>query len=220
MVQPKSQLQLHGHVASQQSTHIMTNVQLVVKRLAKQNSTPTKLIHYACVATFDDEPITPKEVLQKENGKQWKETIDVENNFLFQNKTWDLVELLEGRKTIGCKWVFKMKQKANGEVECYKTRVVAKNSSQIEGVDYEKTFALVARYISIRMLLGIGVMMKTSFLHKKLKEDVYMVQHEGYEKLDYKELVCKLQKTIYGLKQTSWVWNERIDGFLKQKGFK
>lgn len=47
-----------------------------------------------------------------------------------------------------------------------------------------------------------------------------MVQLEGYEKLDSKELVCKLQKTIYGLKQTLWVWNEIIDGFLKQKGFK
>jgi hypothetical protein len=106
----------------------MTDVQLVVRWLAKQNSAPTKLTHYACVATFDHESTTLIEVLHREDGKQWKETID-EYNSLFQNKTWDLMELLEGRKTIGCKWVFKMKQKANGKVECYKTWVGAKGFS-------------------------------------------------------------------------------------------
>ncbi len=125
--------------------------------------------------------------------------------------------------------VFQGEHKANGKVECYKMWVVTKGFSQIERIDYEETFARFATYTSIRMLLGICFMMKfiihqidvkTSFFHIKFKEDVYMVQLERYEKLDSKELVCKLQKTIHGLQQALQVWNEKIDGFLKQKGYK
>jgi hypothetical protein len=79
------------------------------------------------------------------------------------------------------------------------------------------------------MLLEIGVMfnfeihqmdVKSTFLHNELKEGVYMVQLERYNEIDRRYFVCKHQKAIYELKQTSQIWNERIDGFLKQKGFK
>lgn len=77
-------------------------------QLARLKGALTKLIHYACVVTFDDEPTTLVKALKRENGKQWEEVANAKYNFLLQNKTWKLVELPKGRKTIGCKWVCKM----------------------------------------------------------------------------------------------------------------
>jgi hypothetical protein len=94
------------------------------------------------------------------------------------------LKLLEGRSVIGCKWVFKVEWNTNGEIYCYKTQLVAKGYSQVEGINYDKTFVLVARFSSIWVLLGIRVMLdfeihqmvvRSTFLHCGLKECFYMV---------------------------------------------
>ncbi len=86
--------------------HMITNEQLILRQSTKAKGALIKLMHYACVAIFY-EPITLVEVLQKKDGKHWKETIDAKYNSLLQNRTWELVDLLEGRKVIGCKWVLR-----------------------------------------------------------------------------------------------------------------
>lgn len=144
-----------------------------------------------------------------------------------ENATWTLTKLPTGRKPIACKWVFKLKRDANGNVTKYKARLVAKGYSQRPGIDFEETFSLVIRYDSIRYLLALADMNGykieqmdaiTAFLQGDLKEDIFMSQPEQYH--DGTERVCKLQKAIYGLKQAGRKWNEKLDAALKQKGFR
>ncbi len=125
------------------------------------------------------------------------------------NNTWTSVPLLVGRKLISCKCVFKIKQGANGKVERYKARLVARGFTQTYRVDYNETFAPVAKFTSIRCILalvpsediGIHQMdMKTTFFNGKLKEEIYMEQPQGFMHQGSEHLVCKFHKSLYSLK--------------------
>ena len=115
-------------------------------------------------------------------------------------------------KPIGCKWVYKRKRGPDGRVETFKARLVAKGYTQKEGIDYEETFSPVAMLKSIRILLSIVAHLdyeiwqmdvKTAFLNGHLEEDIYMMQLDGFVAKNQEQRVCKLQKSIYGLKQAS-----------------
>ena len=115
-------------------------------------------------------------------------------------------------KPIGCKWVYKRKRGPDGRVETFKARLVAKGYAQKEGIDYEETFSLVAMLKSIRILLSIAAHLdyeiwqmdvKTAFLNGHLEEDIYMMQPDDFVAKNQEQRVCKLQKSIYGLKQAS-----------------
>ena len=129
-----------------------------------------------------------------------------------KNDVWDLVELPNGAKPVGCKWVFKTKLDPNGNVERYKARLVAKGYTQKEGIDYQETFSPVSRKDSLRIVMALvahfdlelhQMDVKTAFLNGDLDEDVYMKQPEGFKPEGQEQLVCKLKKSIYGLKQPS-----------------
>ena len=137
--------------------------------------------------------------------------MDEEMAALQRNQTWDLVPLLEGPKLFGCKWVFKRKMGSDGSIEKYKARLVIKVYSQVEGVDYGEIFSPVAKMTSIRFLLSIAAAydleieqmdVKTPFLHGDLEEEIYMSQPEHYVVKGKSHLVCKLKKSLYGLKQS------------------
>ena len=147
---------------------------------------------------------------------------------MYSNSVWQLVDLPEGVKPIGCKWIFKRKRGADGKVETFKARLVAKGYTQKEGVDYEETFSPVAMLKSIRILLAIAAYfdyeiwqmdVKTAFLNGYLDETIYMDQPEGYIEEGQQQKVCKLQRSIYGLKQASRSWNIRFDEAIKSYGF-
>jgi len=147
---------------------------------------------------------------------------------MYSNSVWQLVDLPEGVKPIGCKWIFKRKRGADGKVETFKARLVAKGYTQKEGVDYEETFSPVAMLKSIRILLAIAAYfdyeiwqmdVKTAFLNGYLDETIYMDQPEGYIVEGQQQKVCKLQRSIYGLKQASRSWNIRFDEAVKSYGF-
>jgi len=113
---------------------------------------------------------------------------------------------------IECKWIFKKKTNANGNVHIYKARLVAKGFRQIQGVDYDETFSPIAVLKCIRILLAIVVYydyeiwqmdVKTAFLNGNLSEDVYMTQPEGFVDQQNARKVCRLMKSIYGLKRAS-----------------
>ena len=128
---------------------------------------------------------------------------------LHKNEAWDLVELPAGRNPIGSKWVFKKKTNAEGKVEKYKSRLVAKGYSQVPGINFGDIFSPVAKVTYIRLLLSIAIAfdfeveqmdVKTTFLHGDLEEEIYMKQLDGFVVKGKKELVCKLKKSLYGLK--------------------
>jgi hypothetical protein len=105
------------------------------------------------------------------------------------NNTWSLVPLPIGRKPVSCKWVFKIKQGANGEVEHYKARLVARGFTQTYGMDYNETFVLVAKFTSIPYILALAALenmeihqmdVKTAFLNGKLEEEIYMEQPQEF----------------------------------------
>jgi len=126
------------------------------------------------------------------------------------NATWELVALLEDKKAIGCKWVYKVKHNANGSMSRYKARLVAKGYAQTYGIDYEETYSLVAKMTIVRAIITMAAAkgwslhqmdVKNVFLHGDLQEEVYMEQPPGYVEQTHPNLVCRLKKALYGLKQ-------------------
>ena len=116
----------------------------------------------------------------------------------------------------------------DGNVVTYKARLVAKGFTQRQGIDYEETFSPVAMLKSIRILLAIAAYydyeiwqmdVKTAFLNGMLSEEVYMVQPPGFERSDQPDRVCKLKRSIYGLKQASRSWNLRFDEVIRDYGY-
>ena len=147
-----------------------------------------------------------------------------EINSLHKHDVWTLTELPEGRKVIGSKWVFKVKHNADGSVEKHKARLVAQGFSQKHGVDYDETFSPVVRFESIRTVIALAVKkglkmhqmdVKTAFLYGELEEEVYMRQPEGFVVEGQEHLVCKLNKSLYGLKQSPRCWNHVLDEQLQ-----
>jgi len=103
-----------------------------------------------------DEPQTFKEALSRPDGKQWEKAALTEYESILRNQTWEIVDLPQGRKAIGSKWVFKLKLDSEGNIDRYKARIVAKGYSQVEGIDFNETFAPVAKFTSIRILFAIA----------------------------------------------------------------
>ena len=143
-----------------------------------------------------------------------------EMDALDKNEAWDIVEFPAGRKYVGSKWLFKNKFNAEGKVEKYKARLVAKGYSQVEGIEFGEIFSPVAKLTSNRFILSIvssfdleveQIDVKTTFLHGDLEEEIYMKQPEGFVVKGNKELVCKLKKTLYGLKQSPRMWYQKFD---------
>ncbi|KAK9024988.1 hypothetical protein V6N11_064889 [Hibiscus sabdariffa] len=161
------------------------------------------------------------------DSEKWLEAMRSEMDSMSDNQVWTLVEPPEGIKPIGCKWVFKKKTDMDGNVQTYKGRLVAKGYRQIHGIDYDETFSPVAMFKSIRILFAIAAFhdyeiwqmdVKTAFLNGKLEEDVYMTQPEGFVTPENAGKVCKLQRSIYGLKQASGSWNLRFNDAIKEFG--
>ena len=142
-----------------------------------------------------------------------------------ETKTWTLFEFPPGRKTVGCKWVSKLKHVEDGTMERFKARLVAKGYAQKYGIDYDETFSPVVRFSSIRFLLSCAVQndllihqmdIETAFLKGKLDEGIYMQQPDGYVKPGEEHLVCK---SLYGLMQSSRCWNKAIWECIEKTGF-
>ena len=147
---------------------------------------------------------------------------------LIKNKTWKLVPLSEGKKTVGCKWVFSIKHKADGSIERYKARLVAKGYTQTYGVDYQETFAPVAKLNTVRVLLSLAANLdwplhqfdvKNTSLHGDIEEEVYMDIPLGYSITLGTNEACKLQRALYGLKQSPRAWFGRFSMAMKKYGF-
>lgn len=180
------------------------------------------------VAAIPQEPTTFKQATTGPNAAEWKDAAYKEFSSLQKMQTWILVPKPANHNIVSCKWVWKIKTKADGSIERFKARLVARGFTQQQGIDYDETFAPVARVSSIRMLLSIAVTEKlkifqmdvdTAYLYGKLDEDIYMSQPEGFVDPNYPNHVCKLLRSLYGLKQAAKVWNQTLHIFLLENGF-
>ena len=174
------------------------------------------------------DPFNYNEALQDKDAELWQKAMNSEMESMYSNQVWDLIEPPEGIKPVGGKWIYKKKRGADGKVETYKARLVAKGYTQNEGIDYEETFSPVAMLKSIRILLSIAAHLdyeiwqmdvKTAFFNGNLDERIYMMQPDGSIAKGQEHMLCKLKKSIYGLKQASRSWNIRFDQAIKSFGF-
>ena len=136
-----------------------------------------------CTPLEIEEPTSFQEAIDSPNDKQWIEAMRDEMDSMVRNKVWELVDLPPRRKSIGNKWVFKIKRRVDGTIDKFKARLVAKGFTQIEGVDYEETFSPMVRITSICLLLALVAQLdlelfqmdvKTAFLNGNLEEEIYM----------------------------------------------
>ena len=130
---------------------------------------------------------------------------------LHSNHTWDIVPLTKGKKPISCKWVYKVKYKSDGTIERYKARIVAKGFTKKEGIDFLETFSSVIKFNTVRCLINLAVKkalkihqfdVNNAFLHGDLHETVYIKLPPCMDSSS--TMVCKLKKSLYGLKQASY----------------
>jgi hypothetical protein len=195
----------------------------IEKRVTTQSRIATFCEHYSLVSSF--EPFKVEDALQ---DLDWVVAMQDELNIFKRNKVCPLVE--RAKKTIvGTKWVFHNKQDEFGVITRNIARLVAKGYSQVEGLDFEETFAPVARLESIRILLAYATHhdfkiyqmdVKSAFLNGPIKKEVYVEQPPGFEDQEYPNHVYKLHKALYALKQAPRAWYEYLRDFLTQNGFK
>ncbi|CAB79159.1 LTR retrotransposon like protein [Arabidopsis thaliana] len=179
---------------------------------------------FLAAVTAGMEPTTYNEAMV---DKAWREAMSAEIESLRVNQTFSIVNLPPGKRALGNKWVYKIKYRSDGAIERYKARLVVLGNCQKEGVDYDETFAPVAKMSTVRLFLGVAAArdwhvhqmdVHNAFLHGDLKEEVYMKLPQGFQ-CDDPSKVCRLHKSLYGLKQAPRCWFSKLSSALKQYGF-
>lgn len=175
-------------------------------------------------------PTNYEEALSGPDASQWTKAVEEELKAHEKNHTWQLIPRDHKRKTIDSKWVFKIIRGEDGSALRYKARLCARGFLQEKGVDFTETFSPVVRYDSLRVLLAtvtqedlemVQFDVRTAFLYGKLEDEVLMEVPTGFKIVtDSSEVVCRLEKSLYGLKQASLCWNHRFCDFLRQFKFK
>ena len=174
------------------------------------------------------DPTSLKEAQSRSDWPKWQEAMKKELESLKKNGTWDVVPRPPDKNIVGSKWVFHIKRDANGSIEKYKARLVARGFTQIYGVDYTETFAPVARMSSLRTILALAARndwpievfdFNSAFLNSKLDEDIFMQLPPGSEGSEGGKLVAHLRKALYGLKQGGRAWYSTLKTTLEELGF-
>ncbi|GJT32843.1 retrovirus-related pol polyprotein from transposon TNT 1-94 [Tanacetum coccineum] len=173
--------------------------------------------------------IEPKNVNEALGDESWIVAMQEELNQFIANDVWELVPQPKNMTIIGTKWVFRNKLDENGVVSRNKARLVAQGYNQQEGIDYDETYAPVARLESIRILLAYACALdfklfqmdvKSAFLNGFINEEVYVAQPPGFIDFEKPDHVYKLKKALYGLKQAPKAWYDRLKAFLIKHEYK
>ena len=172
--------------------------------------------------------IEPRKVDEALLDVQWIRAMHEELEQFERNRVWSLVPRPDHSNVIGTKWIFKNKLNEEGNVIRNKARLVAQGCVEEEGIDYEETYAPVARLDAIRLLLSFSCSndfklfqmdVKSAFLNGIIKEEVYVEQPPGFEDCDHPDWVYQLHKALYGLKQAPRSWYEKLSSFLISHGY-
>jgi hypothetical protein len=173
------------------------------------------------------EPRTYDEAMKRSDAADWDAACEDEIRMFQQMGVYDVVPRPEGRKVIGSKWVFRVKRGPDGEVQKYKARIVAQGFTQVEGLDYDQTFAPVVKLSTFRTILAIAAQqnltihqmdVKSAYLNGKIKEEIYMEAPPGLEIPE--GMVLRLNRAVYGTKQGGRVWYEDVCATLTELGYK
>ncbi|GKE41596.1 putative ribonuclease H-like domain-containing protein, partial [Tanacetum coccineum] len=179
---------------------------------------------FACFLSQEE----PKKVIQALKDPSWIEAMQDELLQFKLQKVWTLVDLPNGKRAIGTKWVYRNKKDERGIVIKNKARLVAQGYTQEEGIDYDEVFAPVARIEAIRLFLAYASFkdfvvyqmdVKSAFLYGKIEEEVYVYQPPGFEDPDFPGRVYKVEKPLYGLHQAPRAWYETLSTYLLDNGF-
>ncbi|GJT59143.1 putative ribonuclease H-like domain-containing protein [Tanacetum coccineum] len=179
---------------------------------------------FACFLSQEE----PKKVIHALKDPSWIEAMQDELLQFKLQKVWTLVDLPNGKRAIGTKWVFRNKKDERGIVIKNKARLVAQGYTQEEGIDYDEVFAPVARIEAIRLFLAYASFkdfvvyqmdVKSAFLYGKIEEEVYVCQPPGFEDPDFPDRVYKVEKALYGLHQALRAWYETLSTYLLDNGF-
>jgi len=226
---PSSFDQVDDHLETHQETTHRLDEEDSVNR--KDGGAPMRyrnladLYNSCSLALSAEDPISYEEAAK---SKEWITAMKEEMNAINKNQTWKLTILPEGKKAIDLKWIFKSRFNPDGTLLRRKARIIAKGYSQREGIDFEEIFSPVARLETVRLFLAIGAQrewkffqldVKSAFLNGDLKEEVYVLQPEGFVINGKEEMVYHLHKALYGLRQAPRPWYGRIDAQFSQMGF-
>ena len=200
----------------------------------KKKKTRTKIIRDSTgkVSSTSTVPRSFREAIKAPDSEKWKEAMEKELASHRENGTWELVPTHEaqGRKLVGSTWAYDYKRNADGTIARWKARLCAQGFSQIPGVDYSFTYSSTVRHDTIRLLFSYaahhkmrikGGDIKTAYLHGILDAPIYMKQAPLYEVTgpNGEPMVCKLIKSIYGLKQSGKCWEQKLGEILTELGF-
>lgn len=173
-------------------------------------------------------PTIPKTLKTALADKAWYQTMETENVALKNKSTWSLLPSSPDQKLISNKWVFRVKTKADGTLDKLKARLVARGYEEMARVDYMETFSPVVKFTTIRLVFTLAatrnwsiqqIDVNNAFLNGDLEEDIYMVQPQGFEDSEFPDYVCKLHKSLYGLKQTPRAWYDKLKTAVMGLGF-
>lgn len=174
-----------------------------------------------------DKGVEPRSFKEAMASSGWREAMQKEFGALENNQTWVMTSLPPGKKALGCKWVYKIKYNSDGSVECLKARLVILSNHQVEGIDYTETFAPVAKVVIVRVFLVVGAArnwevhqmdVHNAFQHGDHDEEVYMKLPPDFTPSRPGQ-VCRLQKSLYGLRQAPRCWFAKLAASLRQYGF-
>ncbi|GJT50918.1 putative ribonuclease H-like domain-containing protein [Tanacetum coccineum] len=179
---------------------------------------------FACFLSQEE----PKKVIHALKDPSWIEAMQEELLQFKLQGVWTLVDLPNGKRAIGTKWVFRNKKDERRIMIKNKARLVAQGYTQEEGIDYDEVFAFVARIEAIRLFLAYALFkdfvvyqmdVKSAFLYGKIEEEVYVCQPSGFEDPDFPDRVYKVEKALYGLHQAPKAWYETLSTYLLDNGF-
>jgi len=171
-------------------------------------------------------PTSVQEALKEKNCIR---AMNEEMSALERNETWEIVERPKDKKAVSCRCIYTVKYKFDGTLDQYKATLVAKGYTQTYEIDYEETFAPMAKMNTIRIILSVAAHfgwemhqfdVKNAFLHGRLEEEVYIEIPLGYGAINEGNKVCRLKKTLYGLKQSPCAWFGRFTQAMISLGYR
>ena len=194
----------------------------------KETGHKALLADFECFLADSPEPKNFADAMASSEKQKWHDAMVEELSALNKNKTFELVDLPQGKHAIGALWVYKRKLDSEGKIAQYKARLVARGCSQKRGLDYEETFAPVAKMMSIRIILAVAASecfnvhqldVNNAYLNGKIDIEIYMRQPPGFKDKDRPDAVLRLSKSLYGLKQAGRIWYEVVRGYLVESMF-
>jgi hypothetical protein len=179
-------------------------------------------------STPPDASPVPSSVRTALADPHWRRAMEEEYAALLANHTWDLVPCPPGTNVVTGKWLFRHKLTSDGSLDRYKARWVFRGFTQRPGLDYDETFSPVVKFATVRAVLSLALSrdwaihqldVKNAFLHGTLMETVYCSQPTGFVDADRPDLVCRLNRSLYGLEQAPQAWYSRFASYLASIDF-